>query len=333
MMLDFQKGMVDWTSVPVGQVAASRSLPQVKSGAWKVETTPNLALRYLCSNWKDPVVGGAKGLQLRQALAYGCDRQAVSDASSGGVYLAAHHRGRPAGRARRPRRSGALSLRSGEGEGAAQAHRPRHTQARLPIGQQQQGTVRSLTANYAKIGIAIKAKGMVCRHDVRYVLAGKPQSFLAGWLADYPSMDNFLYPLFESISRRRAARPTRTPRSTPSLHRLAPRTDQEARLQRYAEAEQLILVDSPMIPLIVMADAGSSTAGSRTSASTRWAGWTFGELDQLGEPAMSIRTKFLIACLCCALIPLTAYAGYPTRARCSTSTGSRTVSWRRGRWR
>jgi ABC-type transport system substrate-binding protein len=58
--------------------------------------------------------------------------------------------------------------------------------------------VRILTASYAKIGITIKAKGIDFKHYVRYVLAGKPQAYVAGWLADYPSMDNFLYLLFES---------------------------------------------------------------------------------------------------------------------------------------
>ncbi len=52
-------------------------------------TTPSLALRYLCFNWNDPLVGGTQGLRLRQALAYGCDRRAISDASSGGVFLPA----------------------------------------------------------------------------------------------------------------------------------------------------------------------------------------------------------------------------------------------------
>ncbi len=33
MMLAFQKGVVDWTLLPVGQVAAAQSLPQVKSGS------------------------------------------------------------------------------------------------------------------------------------------------------------------------------------------------------------------------------------------------------------------------------------------------------------
>ena len=36
----------------------------------------------------------------------------------------------------------------------------------------------------------------------RYVLAGKAQLYFSGWLADYPSMDDFLYPTFETNSSR-----------------------------------------------------------------------------------------------------------------------------------
>ena len=35
MTLAFQKGLIDWTSLPRGQVPASRSLPQVTSGQWR----------------------------------------------------------------------------------------------------------------------------------------------------------------------------------------------------------------------------------------------------------------------------------------------------------
>ncbi len=86
MTLAFQKGTIDWTTVPQGQVAVSRSLPQVKSGGWRVEIAPQLGFRYLFVNMKDPVVGGTRGLALRQALTYGCDRQAASDATSGGIF-------------------------------------------------------------------------------------------------------------------------------------------------------------------------------------------------------------------------------------------------------
>ncbi len=130
MMLAFQKGQIDWTSVPQGQVAASRSLPQVKSGEWTTVSTPDLALGYLFVNMNDPVVGGTQGLPLRQALTYGCDRQAAIDAASDGVDLLPRWP-HPAGGARVARRPGALWLRSGEGEGADRRAWARHAPSPL----------------------------------------------------------------------------------------------------------------------------------------------------------------------------------------------------------
>ena len=198
MMLAFQKGMIDWTLLPVGQVAASHSLPQVKSRLWQVVTTPNLSLRYLCFNWKDPLVGGTQGLRLRQALAYGCDRRAISDASSGGVFLPATTGVVPPGVPGSRDVQGPYPYDPAKAKELIDGIGPVTLRLAYPIGQQQQATVRILTASYAKIGITIKARGIDFNNYVRYVYAGKAQAYLAGWIADYPSMDNFLYPLFES---------------------------------------------------------------------------------------------------------------------------------------
>jgi oligopeptide transport system substrate-binding protein len=256
MMLAFQKGMVDWTLVAVGQVAASRSLPQVESGRWQVQITPNLAMRYLCANMRDPAVGGTQGLRLRQALAYGCDRQAVSDASSGGVFLP------PTTGVVPPGVPGAHGVQEPYAYDPAKAKElvesigPVTLRLAYPIGQQEESTAESLRASFAEVGITVKVRGIEFNRYVDYVLAGKAQLYLAGWVADYPSMDNFLYALFES-SQSPYGHGTRysNPKVDALLAQARSMPDEEARLQRYAEAERLILADAPEIPLIVFADA------------------------------------------------------------------------------
>ncbi len=256
MMLAFQKGMVDWTLVPVGQVAAASSLPQVESGRWKVVTTPSLALRYLCFNMKDPLVGGTQGLRLRQALAYGCDRRGVIDASSGGVFLPPTTGVVPPGVPGSHDVQGPYPYDPAKAKELIDGIGPVTLRLAYPVGQQQQATVRSLTASYAKIGVTIKAKGIDFNNYVRYVYAGKPQAYLAGWLADYPSMDNFLYALFESSqSPYSDGMCYSNPKVDALLAQARATPGEEARLQRYAEAERIILADSPAIPLIVFADA------------------------------------------------------------------------------
>jgi ABC-type transport system substrate-binding protein len=254
-MLAFQKGAIDWTWVAQGQLSAAHSLPQVKSGTWTVETTPRLGMRYLCVNMKDPVVGGTQGLALRQALAYGCDRQAAIDATSGGVFAL------PSGLVP-PAVSGA------EGVQEPYAYDPAKAMELVkgiggvtlrltyPIAQQQEATVASLKASYAKIGITIEAKGI----DFERALANldfylsRSQLFFAGWLADYPSMDNFLYPTFDS-----QVNGLGTSYADAEVDALLARAratpDQAVRDGLYREAEGLILADAPALPLYAFADA------------------------------------------------------------------------------
>jgi oligopeptide transport system substrate-binding protein len=256
MMLEFQEGRVDWTLLPVGQVAASRTLPQVVDGRWKVEITPSLGLRYLLVNWNDPVVGGAQGRTLRQALAYGCDRRAVSNASSGGVFLPAATGLVPPGVPGAHEVQGPYFYDPGKARELADGVTPVTLRLSYLTGPQQEATVRSLKEGYAKLGITIKARAFDLEKAIAYLLAGKAQLFLSGWIADYPSMDDFLYPTFESGSS-----PTSffTCYSNPAvdavLGRARATADPEARVQAYVEAERMILEDSPAVPLIVFGDA------------------------------------------------------------------------------
>ena len=256
MMLEFQKGMIDWTPVPAGQVAALQSLPQVKSGRWQAVTTPNLGLRYLLINWKDPVVGGTQGLALRQALTYACDRQAVSNASNGAVLLP------PTTGVVPPGVPGAHDVREPYPYDPAKAKElvdgigPVTLRLVYPIGREQEAAAGILTESYAKAGITIKARGMNWDACGEYVVAGKAQLYFSGWLADYPSMDNFLYPTFESDSSATSMATFYSNREVDAVLAMARATaDTPARIQRYAEAERLILADAPAVPLSVFADA------------------------------------------------------------------------------
>ena len=75
------------------------------------------------------------------------------------------------------------------------------------------------------------------------------QLYRLGWLADYPSMDNFLNIFQSSVSGTN----TFTFYSNPTVDKLLATArgtlDQTQRLQIYAQAEKLILADAPVIPL------------------------------------------------------------------------------------
>ena len=248
MMLAFQKGSIDWTWVPRGQIEASKSLPQVKSGLWKVGSSPVLALGYLGVNMNDPVVGGIQGLSLRQALAYGCDRQAVIDAATDGVHLL------PTGLvppgvpgsgevsepyAYDPARATELMRQRG----------PATLELTYPSEHFNQTIAETLTASYAKIGITLEPRPLEWNDCISRLAAGKTQAFLLGWAADYPSIDNFLYTMFESDS---SGATSYTSYSDPEVDAILAKAratpDREARIPIYAEAERRILANAPAVP-------------------------------------------------------------------------------------
>ena len=77
--------------------------------------------------------------------------------------------------------------------------------------------------------------------------------FLLGWMADYPAMDNFLYPLFHSSQ---IGANNYFFYDNPEVDRLietARRTvDEKQRLDLYAQAEKIVLEDVARHPLVLL---------------------------------------------------------------------------------
>ncbi len=258
MALAFQKGAIDWTWLPKGQLDASRSLPQVKSGRWRIESTPNITLSYLCFNMRDPVVGGKKGLQLRQMLSYACDSQAIIDTISDGVYLVPSGIVPPgvpgSGRVKEP-----YPYDPAKAQALAKQIGPLTVDLIYPTtgetGSGRRRVAEALAADYAKLGITLRPKGLSWDGMWARAEAGRSQIFLASWIGDYPSMDTFLFPLFESHN---SAAELYTFYSNPQVDALLAKAratpDQAARVQSYAEAERLIMADAPVVPIWVYAE-------------------------------------------------------------------------------
>jgi ABC-type transport system substrate-binding protein len=254
MMLAFQKGEIDWTWVPKGQIEASRSLPQVQTGHWKTGSSPLLSLAYLLANMDDPVVGGSQGLPLRQALTYACDRQAAIDAASDGVALL------PSGLAP-PGVTGSGEVPEPYPYDPAKAKQlveqagPVTLELMYTIDRFGQTVAESLKASYADVGITLKLRPLKWDEFGKRLLAGRSQVFLVGWAADYPWMDNFLYTMFHSGS---SATTSCTFYSNPEvdavLDRARSTADGDDRVRLYSEAERSIMADAPVVPILVFAD-------------------------------------------------------------------------------
>ncbi|RPI26933.1 MAG: ABC transporter substrate-binding protein [Actinomycetota bacterium] len=81
------------------------------------------------------------------------------------------------------------------------------------------------------------------------------QVYRMGWLADYPSLDNFLYPLFHSSQQ--GAYNTSfydNPEFDALLAQARQTTDEAQRINLYLQAEKLMLTDVPCIPIYYYRD-------------------------------------------------------------------------------
>jgi oligopeptide transport system substrate-binding protein len=105
--------------------------------------------------------------------------------------------------------------------------------------------------NLVDVGVNFKIEGYEWGTYLDLIQAEQITFFRLGWLADYPIMDNFLYPMFYSenagldnmcyYNNPEVDELLMTARSTP---------DEDERIELYREAEKKILADAPEIPLM-----------------------------------------------------------------------------------
>ncbi len=251
----FQQGRIDYTWVPQGQVAASRSLPQVQSGEWVPVVLPVEATGYVGFDMTDPVTGGAAGLMLRRAIDAAIDRRALVKAVSDGVYV--------------PQTGLVPPVFPGwQDEQPAQPYDPAkarelYAQAgspplRLALTRDR---VAVATAHYvqracAAAGIDLRLQQIAWGRYVELFETGRmPPMYLFGWIADYPSPDNFLYELYlGSLSPYTSG----TAYSDPDVDRLLTLARSTADPQKHFDlnrrAAHEILADKPVLPLFQNAD-------------------------------------------------------------------------------
>ena len=245
-VLAFQKGTIDYTSVQQDQVRTAKTLPQVKNGQWQARAWPLLGVNYLCFNMKDPVVGGTSGLRLRQALAYGCDREALIEGPGDEAWRL------PAGLLAPGVpgwRTVPFPYRYDPARAAALYEQAGSPVVRLWIldSRKDLEVARTLKAGYAKAGIAVKIQSYSWDDfAARASEADGDQTFRLGWIGVFPGQSDWLPGLlFQEFTFYSDAGVDAL------LARAVGTVDERTRLGLYAEAQQEIVADVPVIPLYV----------------------------------------------------------------------------------
>jgi peptide/nickel transport system substrate-binding protein/oligopeptide transport system substrate-binding protein len=254
--LEFQKGTVDFTDVPPGQIKVAESRPEVASGEWTAKAWPELSTYAIYVNMNNPAVGGPENLELRKALALSADAKTVIDIVKEGAALPATgispdgmtgYQADLSPYAYDP--EAAKEIVAGLGDVPT-------IQYWYNTDEGHQKVAEVLQAGWADVGIDVELSNFEWG-TFNDMLAdsgdGGPDSaqiFRMGWLADYPSLDNFLYPLFHS-SQQGAYNNSfyDNPEFDELLAQARQTTDEAQRINLYLQAEKLMLTDVPCIPI------------------------------------------------------------------------------------
>jgi ABC-type oligopeptide transport system substrate-binding subunit len=197
----FASGQCDNGPIPAGRYTELLT----KWGTKGVKST--LGTDYWGFNWEDPTVGGTKNKYLRSAISKAIDRQQISDVIYQGVRKPASGLLPPG----LPGYQAGQGLTSSRDLAGAKADYKRW----LDAGNKTPSPIRLsyndgagwdkvasiIIANLKDVGIPAKLDPFPA--DGTYfskMRSGKGQIIRAGWFADYPIADNFLFPLLHSKS-------------------------------------------------------------------------------------------------------------------------------------
>ena len=257
MWLDFQKGDLDCSRVPPGQVQVAETLPAVESGEWTAASWPNPAVGFVGINMRDQALGD--DLPLRQALSEAADAQAVISAAGEGVPLPATGYVPPgiAGqRADQNPYAYDLGAATAIVQGLGVTPRLAYWYASSARGKEM---AEILQAGWRSAGIYVELSGFegptLFDRLSRADSGSEAELFAVGYIANYPSMGDFLYPLFYSDQSGIGSFTGYSNKAVDELLVQARGTlDAQQRYNLYAQAEKLILADMPAIPLYFFRD-------------------------------------------------------------------------------
>jgi len=252
MWTDFKGGGLDCTQVPGPEVAAAQTSQEVTSGTWTAGSWPAAAVYFVGVNMTDSVLGG--NLDLRKALAQSADAQAAVDAV--GPAAAA-----PAGGYVPAGIPGHKDSQDPYPFDAAAAATAVQTLGSVPtlnywydVNDDNQHIAEALASGWEQAGLTVAPSDYEWGTYVDKLSRGNDgsgsQLFRVAWIADYPAMDAFLYPLFQSDQSRTGSYTFYSSKGVDDLLQKARATmDAQQRQNLYAQAEKLILTDMPAVPL------------------------------------------------------------------------------------
>jgi len=252
MWAAFEAGELDTSQAPTDQVQAITASSEVAGGTWTAGSWPAAALYFVGMNMTDPTLGPS--LDLRNAISQSADAQAVVDDVSQGVaevaggYVTPGIPGYEAGQNPYPYNpKSAASLVTSLGGAPALDYW-------YDTSEDNRQVAETLVAGWGLAGLTVDATdyewGTFLDKLSRGDEGSGSQLFRVAWIAEYPAMDAFLYPLFQSDQSPTGSYTFYSNVGVDELLQKARATmDARQRYNLYEQAEKLILADMPAAPL------------------------------------------------------------------------------------
>ena len=258
--LEFQKGNVDYSTVPPGQVKVAENMPQSKSGEWTAKAWPSLATYFVGFNMNNPVVGGDQGLEIRKAMSLAADKQNVCNVVNEGVTIPATGIVPEGVPGYKPDQSPYSFDPEAAKEVVAGIGDMPTLQYWYNTDEGHQKVAEVLQAGWKAAGIDVELSNFEWGTFLDKLAksqkgdADSSQVFRMGWIADYPTMDNFLYPLFHSSQSATMYTFYDNPEFDDLVVQARKTTDATQRTNLYLQAEKVMLEDAPCIPIYYYRD-------------------------------------------------------------------------------
>jgi oligopeptide transport system substrate-binding protein len=258
--LAFQKGTLDYSTLPTGNFKAAQNNPSTKDGTWTVKAYPSTSVYFISVAMNKPTLGGDANLPIRAALNYAADREVVSNIVNEGITI--------------PSDSIVPVTIPGYVAGNnPYAYDPAKAQPELDkftgtlpseipywfnSGSGHDKIAQALVDGWTKAMPSLKFKLGGVETNSYWTQAGENKFdglVRMGWIADYPSIDNFIY-LFTTAGGKYGSYSFYSNPEVDKLFEQARATvDETARFNLYNEAEKMILTDAPCVPVYTYRDA------------------------------------------------------------------------------
>jgi len=241
--LEFKAGNLEYTAIPQGKVKATEEDPDLGDLVIK---KPLLAIYYFAMNVQNPPF--KDNLALREAVNYAIDRQNICDVINEGVSVPATGFVPPGipgfqENAMTYTYDPEMAKQKLEEAGYPGGEGLEPIKFGINVGSGHEIVAEAMQADLKDIGIDIEIIGMEWGTALEAFQNGEISFFRLGWIADYPIMDNFLYPLFHSESSDNYSGYVNL--EVDKLLVEARKTiDDDEREAKYREVEKIILDDS-----------------------------------------------------------------------------------------